>query len=153
MKSAINDTVEYVKLLAQDLAGCEPNYAVLAIMLDLRIPVNYDGFEYLKAAVIMQHEEPTLDLVNDIYEALAKRYGVTTEMVASGIRGAVKTAWNRTEPKKWCRYLPTIPTGKSGAPSNVEVITGLARIVELWQGCSEAYMRQRSREVVSCGME
>ena len=32
MKSAINDTVEYVKLLAQNLAGCKPNYAVLAII-------------------------------------------------------------------------------------------------------------------------
>lgn len=151
MISAINDTVEYVKLLAQNLAGCEPNYAVLAIMLDLKIPVNYDGFEYLKAAIVMQYEEPTRDLLNDIYKALAEHYGISADVIASAIRGAIKTAWSRTEPEKWSRYLPAVPIGKKGAPTNAEIITGLARIVELWQGCSEAYIRQRRGEVVSCG--
>lgn len=151
MKSAINDTVEYVKLLAQDLAGCEVNYAVLAIMLDLAIPVNYDGFEYLKAAILMQYEEPTRDLVNDIYEALADRYGISKDMVSFAIRSAIKTAWSRTNPEKWCRYLPAVPMNKMGAPTNAETITGLARIVELWYGCSKAYMRQYGREVVNCG--
>lgn len=151
MKSAINDTVEYVKLLAQNLAGCEPNFAVLAIMLDLGIPANYDGFEYLKSAIVLQYEDPTQDLLNDIYEALSDRYGISSDMVASAIRSAIKTSWSRTEAEKWCRYLPAAPISKGVAPTNAEVITGLARIVELWQGCSEAYIRQQNREVASCG--
>lgn len=153
MKCAINDTVEYVKLLAQNLADCEPNYAVLVIMLDLGIPVNYDGFEYLKAAVVMQYEEITRDLVNDIYVALAVRYGISADMVSSAIRSAIKTAWSRTEHKRWSRYLPAVPMEKGGAPTNAEVIAGLARIMELWQGCAKAYMSQRNRGVVSCGIE
>ena len=48
MKCAINDTIAYVKLLAQNLAGCDSNCAILAIMFDLAIPVNYDGFVSLE---------------------------------------------------------------------------------------------------------
>ena len=60
MKCATNDTIAYIKLLAQDLAGCNPNCAVLAILFDLSIPVNYDGFEYLKAAIVMFSTVPIL---------------------------------------------------------------------------------------------
>ena len=151
MKCAINDTITYVKLLAQNLAGCDSNCAILAIMFDLAIPVNYDGFQYLKEAVSIQYTDPRLDLVNNIYEILAKRYGVSTDMIASAIRSAVKAAWSRTEPEKWNIYLPTVSMARISAPTNAEVISGLARILELWQGCSDAYLRQSYMEVVSCG--
>ena len=151
MKCAINDTIAYIKILAQDLAGCDTNCAVLAIMFDLAIPANYDGFEYLKAAVIIQREDPTQDLVNNIYEILAKHYGTSTDMISSAIRSAVKTAWSRSSTETWCRYLPTVSLDKGGAPTNSEVIAGLARTLELLQGCSNAYMRQQHQEVVSCG--
>lgn len=149
----MNDTIAYVKILAQDLAGCEPDCALLAILFDLTVPVNYDGFEYLKASVIIQHANPTLDLVNDIYEMLAKQYGVSTDMIAAAIRSAIKVAWSRADTEKWYRYLPTVPTDKGTAPTNAEVIAGLARIIELWQGCANAYLRQQSKEVASVGRE
>ena len=105
MKCAINDTIAYVKLLAQDLAGCDTNCAILAIMFDLAIPTNYDGFEYLKAAITIQHADPNLDLVNDIYEILSKRYRVSADVVSSAIRSAIKVARNHTEPEKWNIYF------------------------------------------------
>ena len=43
MKSAISDTVEYVKFLAQRLGGCKPNGIVLIMLMELGIPVNYTG--------------------------------------------------------------------------------------------------------------
>ena len=151
MKCAIHDTITYVKLLAQNLAGCDSNCAILAILFDLAIPVNYDGFEYLKAAISIQHTEPGFDLVNNIYERLAKRYGVSADVISSAVRSAIKSAWHHTEPAKWRIYLPTVPISRSSAPTNAEVISGLARILELWQGCSESYLRQLRKEVVSCG--
>ena len=151
MKCAIQDTIAYIKLLAQNLAGCDSNCAILAILFDLAIPVNYDGFEYLKAAVSIQYTEPSLDLVNNIYEILAKRYDVSTDVISSAVRSAIKSAWHHTEPTKWRIYLPTVPMSRSSAPTNAEVISGLARILELWQGCSESYLRQFHKEVVSCG--
>lgn len=152
MKCATNDTIAYIKLLAQDLAGCNPNCAVLAILFDLSIPVNYDGFEYLKAAIVMQYENPTFDMVNDIYQIIADKYGnLNVEMVSTAIRSAIKTAWLRGDTSRWSRYLPTVPINLKRPPTNAEVISGLARIIELWQGCSNAYLRQQNKEVVSSG--
>ena len=148
-----NDTIGYIKQLAQDLAGCNPDYTVLSILLDMTVPVNFKGFEYLQAAILMQYERSTRDLVNDIYRMLAKDYGISEEMIASTIRGAISAAWNRGDKNIWFRYLPTIPRDRSSAPTNAEVIAGLARILQLWRGCSEAYMRQQCKEVVSSGRE
>lgn len=143
-----NDTVAYIKILAQDLAGCDLECVVLAMLLDLTVPVNYSGFEYLKAAVVAQYEDPTLDLSNDIYALLAQQYGISSDMVSAAIRSAVKMAWSRAYTEKWHKYFPTAPMDKDGAPTNAEVIAGLARILQLWHGCSAAYLRQRLQEVV-----
>lgn len=151
MKSAMNDTITYIKHLAQDLAGCDPNCAVLAIMFDLAIPVNHRGFEYLKAAILMQSENHTLDLVNNIYVAIAETHGnISADMVSSSIRRAIKVAWDHSDTCVWDKYLPAIHTNKDRPPTNAEMIAGLARIIELWQGCANAYLRQLHKEVVSC---
>ena len=151
MKGAISHTIAYIKLLAQDLAECDLDCVLLAILFDLKMPVTFDGFEYLKAAVVMQYENPTMDLVNDIYVRLADRYGVNSDMIASAVRGIITAGWKRADRELWYLYLPTIPRGKNGAPTNAEVIAGLARILELWQGCAKAYLRQQRKEVVSNG--
>lgn len=152
MKCAAKETITYIKLLAQDLAGCDPDCAVLAIMFDLVIPVNHSGFEYLKTAILIQYENPTMDLVNDIYVAIAEMHGnISADMVASSIRRAVKVAWDHSDTSVWDRYLPAVLTNKKRPPTNAEVIAGLARVIELWQGCSDAYLRQQYKEVVSSG--
>lgn len=150
MNCDTNDTVAYIKRLAQDLAGCEVPCAVISMLLEMTVPANFDGFEYLKAAVVIQQEEPTRDLVNQIYRMLAERYSVSEEIVASSIRSAISTAWKRADREIWYLYLPTIPRDRDSAPTNAEVIAGLARITELWKGCADAYLRQRGKEVVSC---
>lgn len=151
MKCATNDTITYIKLLAQDLAGCDPDCAVLAIMFDLAIPVNHSGFEYLKTAILMQYENPTLDLVNNIYIAIAETHGnISADMVSSSIRRAIKVAWDHSNTSVWDKYLPAVLTNKNRPPTNAEMIAGLARVIELWQGCANAYLRQLQKEVVSC---
>ena len=154
MKRATNETIAYIKLLAQDMAGCEPNCAVLAIMFDLRIPVNHHGFEYLKTAILLQYENPMLVVVNEIYQTIAKMYGnISEEIVATAIRRAIRTAWDHGNKAIWDTYLPVVTTNKDRPPTNAEVIAGLARIIELWQGCSVAYLRQQHQytEVASIG--
>ena len=82
MKCATSDTIRYIKRMAQNMVGFDPNYAVLAFMLDLKIPVNPHGFEYLKTAIILRYENPTMDLANDIYLAIASTYGnISSEML------------------------------------------------------------------------
>ena len=152
MKCATNDTIAYIKRLAQDMTGLDSNCAVLAFMLDLKIPVNLHGFEYLKTAILMQCENPTMDLVNDIYPAIAETHGdISGEMIAASVRRTIKAAWDRGNLKLWHIYLPAATIYDKHPPTNAEVIAGLARILELWQGCSNAYLRQQHKEVVSSG--
>lgn len=156
MKSAIDDTVEYVKLLAQRLGGCSPNCVVLVILMDLGIPVNHVGFEYLKEAILLQYEDPVRDLENDIFPAIAAKYGdgtISNKLLETAIRSVIRSAWSRTQVDVWQKYIPSICSSAGRPPTNTEVISGLARIVELWQGCADAYMRQKNREVISCGTE
>ena len=154
MKCAIDDTVEYVKILAQRLVGCSPNGIVLVMLLDLGIPVNYTGFEYLKTAILLQFEDPMRDLANDIYPLIADRVGkdVGNDVIDVAIRSAARVGWDRTEITVWQKYIPTISDSQKKAPTNAELIASLARIVELWQDCSEAYKSQYSREEVYNGI-
>lgn len=152
MKCAINDTIAYIKRMAQDMAGFGPDYAVLAFMFDLKMPVNLYGFEYLKAAIMLRYENPTMDLANEIYLAIASAHGnITGEMVAASIRRVIRSSFEQGNIEKWALYLPASNLTAEHPPTNAEAIAGLARIVEFWQGCSEAYLRQVSKEVVSCG--
>ena len=152
MKYATSDTIAYIKRMAQNMAGFEPNYAVLAFMLDLKIPVNLYGFEYLKTAIMLRYENPTMDLANDIYLTIASTHGnVSGEMIAASIRRVIKAAFERGNSTRWKIYLPASNLTEAHPPTNAEVIAGLARILELWQGCSEAYLRQQHKEVVSSG--
>ena len=154
MKCAVNDTITYIKLLAQDIAGCDPNCAVLAILFDLRIPVNHHGFQYLKTAILLQYQNPMLIVLNEIYQEIAEMYGdVSEDIIAASIHRVIKAAWERGARPLWETYLPAANVNKTGPPTNSEVIAGLARIVELWQGCSDAYLRQLKREVVSSERE
>ena len=152
MKCATSDTIRYIKRMAQNMIGFDPNYAVLAFMLDLKIPVNPHGFEYLKTAIILRYENPTMDLANDIYLAIASTYGnISSEMIAASIRRVIKSSFDRGNVTRWQLYLPASNLTEDRPPTNAEVIAGLARIVEFWQGCSEAYLRQQYKEVVSSG--
>lgn len=152
MKCATSDTITYIKRMAQNMAGFDPNYAVLAFMLDLKIPVNPHGFEYLKTAILLRYENPTMDLAKDIYLAIASTHGnISGEMIAASIRRVIKSAFDRGNITRWQIYLPAAIITEDRPPTNAEVIAGLARIVEFWQGCSDAYLRQQHKEVVSCG--
>ena len=152
MKSAIDDTIAYIKHMAQDMVGFDPKYAVLAFMFDLKIPVKHYGFEHLKSAILMRYENPTMDLVNEIYWAIAETHGdASGEVVAASIRRVIRSSFDRDNITKWKIYLPASTLTEEHPPTNAEVIAGLARIVEFWQGCSEAYLRQANKEVVSCG--
>ena len=124
------------------------------ILLELGIPVNHVGFEYLKTAVLLQYEDPMRSLSNDIYPVLLKRYTNGTgsvKQIEGALRSVARTGWERTGIDTWRKYFPTIRYQLSGPPTTSEVIAGLARIVELWKDCSDAYLRQCDREVTGCG--
>ena len=151
MQCAIDDTIEYVKHLARQMVGCSPDCVILVVLMKLGIPTTHMGFEFLKTAVFLRYEDPLRTLTNDIYPALRKRYGlyITDEQFESAIRTAIQQGWKRIGLPTWRTCFPTILyENRKGKPSNAEFIDELARIVELWCGCAEAYARQGYREEV-----
>ena len=154
MKSAITDTVAYVKDMAQNMAGLDLRCVALSILMDMAIPINYSGFAYLREAVLMHYENPMLDLANETYLVIGTKYGgYDSDTVATDIRSATRVAWFQRDAEKWSIYLPALNPGKNKPPTNAELIAGLARILELYQGCAEAYLRQQNKEVVGNGSE
>lgn len=150
MESAANDTIAYIKQLGRDLAGHSPECAVLSFLMDLSFPLDLKGCEYVIAAVLLQREDPVRDLANSIYITIALRYCVTPKIVEAAIRRVIRISWTRAAHRLWFRYLPTIDPVRSAPPTNAEVIAGLARVLQLWQSCAEAYLRQRPKEVTGC---
>ena len=156
MKCAVDATIEYVKHLAQQLTGFDTSGVVLVILLRLRIPTNYDGFEYLKTAILLRNENPTWTMANDIYPELRRRYGkyITDEQIETAIRTAISMGWGRSNIQVWKIFFPTIlAEDEEKRPSSTEFIYELARIVELWCDCAAAYARQLSREEVGHGIK
>ena len=150
MNCAANDTITYLKPLAQNMAGFAPNYVVLSFLMDLKIPVSPYGFEYLRAAVLLRYENPMMDLANGIYLAIGATCGnVSSDVISAAIHRSIKTGFERSDPALWQLYLPSSVITGEHPPTNSEVIAGLARTLELWQGCAEAYLHQQYREVVS----
>ena len=152
MNCAMNDSISYIKLAAQIMAGVDPDTAALAFLIDLQLPMDMHGFEYLKAAVLLQSRHPTMDLQNDIYPAVGRTYGnLPGDVIAAAVRRIVRSAWKQGNYEKWLLYLPAAKMSENRPPTNGDVIAGLARSLELWEGCANAYLRQQHKEVVSYG--
>lgn len=151
MDRAVRKTVAYIKILAQDMAGFDPDTVILTILFDLKLPVDHHGFGYLRTAVLLQYRNPRLLTANEIYQIIAQQWGdVSAEAVATNIRRAIHITWDQEGMGHWKIYLPWAKVTREHIPTNAEVIAGLARILELWQGCADAYLRQHCKEVVCC---
>lgn len=155
MRSAVDDTIEYIDHLAQQLECYDASYLILIVLMKLRVPTNYDGFEYLRVAILLRYENPTRTMANDIYPEIRAMYGkyITNEQIESAMRGAILIAWKRTDIHIWKLFFPTLMSEKAKRPSSSEFVDELARIVELLYRCAGAYARQRSREEAEYGIQ
>lgn len=107
---------------------------VVALLIELYVPQDYDGFEHLRRAVLLYRKDPTQGLSQGLYRAVAEQYdrGVTAPQIEQAIRRAIRAAWKYSSEKEWKLYFPN----QSLKPSNGCFIAQLARLVDLWEGCS-----------------
>ena len=155
MRSAVDDTIEYINHLSQQLECYDASFVILLVLMKLGVPTNYDGFEYLRIAILMRYENPMCTMVNDIYPEIRAKYGkfITNEQIESSMRSAIIIAWRRTDIHIWKLFFPTIMDTKVKRPANTEFVDELARIVELLCSCAGAYERQRSRKEVEYAIQ
>ena len=131
------ETLKHVLFLARHLPKDNVQTAVALILLELEIPSEYDGFRYLKSAIPMYYENPSLFLTKELYPAVGKIHGSSGLMVERSIRFAISSAWKRSDKKAWNLYFPMNQNRKIQKPSNGEFIAQIARFLELWQNCYE----------------
>lgn len=148
MPYSLDYVLKRMSLLARHLHGCDPAYIAVILLMELGVSTKYDGFEYLKCAIVMRFENPRLCIAKEVYPAVSRQTAeyVSENQVERSIRNAIRAAFKYRDEEAWAHYFPTSCNGKVARPSNAEFITRLARVLELWKGCCQAYEQQSYSE-------
>lgn len=97
--------------------------AISEILTQLGFRSKHDGYHYLCRAVAGYVAHPGQMLTKQLYDSVAKAYGVSVEQVERGIRFAIESAWKCRNEQLWHRLL-AVDTAER--PTNGTVIIGLA---------------------------
>lgn len=140
----MEETLEHIKFLARYWGRAGLQYMVITLLLELSVPTGCDGFDYLKESIILYYEDPMQTITKGLYPAVADQYDcfVDGTQIESSIRNAIRKAWKNRNENNWRRYFPPNIYGEIPKPSNTEFISRIARVLELWKGCCEAYEQQ-----------
>jgi two-component system response regulator (stage 0 sporulation protein A) len=103
-----------------------------AMLMDLLhqigLPSHFKGHVYLKEAVLMVMENPTLlgGLTKQVYPVIAERHHSTPSGVESAIRNALVTTWHRGNREFLITLLGSHLNGETPMPTNSVLIAKLA---------------------------
>lgn len=109
-------------------------YIVTKAMLQLGFTPAYNGFFFLRDAVLTARRDPeALTLITKLlYAPLAKAYGVTPQNIEKSIRKAADAVWRRNGGKgKTVTVLNSEYRYSRTRPENRELIALLCRFTEL----------------------
>lgn len=111
--------------------------ATLFILNDLCIPVNYNGFDYLRRGIPKALECTTQIVANEIYEIVGSQYipKVERQNMEFAIRDAIRAAWKNRTDGRWSYYFPDYMVKRRKPPSNLEFISAIVYFLMLWQDC------------------
>lgn len=138
MDSTISETLRHVLLLARHLDKCDLRGVTIVALMELGVPTKSIGFEYLKRAILLQHEDPTRALTKDIYLEISLRCKLNSEeQVDQAIRDAIRIAWENGSKAAWRWYFSYDGQAPRRRPTNSEFISKISCILELWQACKE----------------
>ncbi len=101
---------------------------------ELAVPANIKGYEYLRTAICMVIEEPTLarGITKILYPSIAKKFEDTPAKVERAIRHAIESAWNRIKPEKVYEIFGYTISKSKGKPTNSEFISILADHIKIY---------------------
>lgn len=71
------------------------------VFLELGIPQNVKGYDYLMAAVLLATDEPEIvrALYKELYPRVADLFNTTASRAERAMRHAIELAWNNSDPK------------------------------------------------------
>ena len=137
----IEETLKHALFLARHIHKGDLQCAATAVLLELRVPANRIGFDYLKNAIVLFYDDPAQMITKGLYPAVGELYEAKpgSVQVEQAIRAVIKDAWKNRNEKVWVYYFSSVidKNGNLKKPSNSEFIAGIGRFLELWQGCCE----------------
>lgn len=140
MKGSIENRLEHIRFLVREMHGCSISAVALAMLLELNIPTNHVGFDYLLHAVVTFCKDPLMTLSNGIYPAVAAcyAYDIGNEEIEQAIRSAIQKAWKNRDEVAWKYYFSQGPYDSIKKPTNSEFISRIGRVLQLWKKFTES---------------
>ena len=137
MNCANEPIITRAEFMARHLNKHNIRSATLLVLYDLRIPINYDGFDYLLNAIPEAFACETQIVAGEIYDIVGSQYTpkVESRNMDSAIRDAIKAAWKNKAEANWNCYFPEYIINRKKPPSNLEFIVAIVYFLELWQDC------------------
>lgn len=101
---------------------------VTEILHQIGVPAHIKGYHFLRDAILMNVEEPTLinAVTKRLYPAIAKRHDTTASRVERAIRHAIEVAWDRGDVDILNSYFGYTIHNLRGKPTNSEFIAMIA---------------------------
>ena len=99
-----------------------------SVFLELGIPQNVKGYDYLMAAVLLATDEPELiqAMTKELYPRVADLFNTTESRAERAMRHALELAWSNSEPKTLFKMFGyTVGTAKD-KPTNGNFIATMA---------------------------
>ena len=95
-----------------------------SVFLELGIPQNVKGYDYLMAAVLLATDEPELirAITKELYPRIADFFNTTTSCVERSMRHALELAWNNSEPRTLFKLFGHTASATQGKPTNSNFI-------------------------------
>lgn len=103
------------------------------LFLQLGIPANQQGYHFLREAVWMVIQDPSLQrrLMLGLYPKIAELYNTSVYCVEHSMRCAITAAWNRGRPELAEKVLGRVVLTSYDKPTNGELIALIAEHLKL----------------------
>ena len=132
----IDKTLNHVLFLTRRFNGNDLESAILAVLLELGLSAQSDGFHYLRTGIMLKYSNPNQRIIKMLYPAIGKCYEpeIGANQIEQAIRSAIGAAWEIRDEDTWECFFPS--RGREAKkPSNGEFICKIACILELWHSC------------------
>ena len=136
--TGVDSLIEHLDFLARNLADYDENYILRIVLLEIGVPTQGYGFDYVEEAVMLWYGGAMRRVSKEIYPNVARKYGIcaTAPQVEKTIRSTIIRSWKERD-EMWDIYFHT-----SKRPTNAEFISRLAKILEMWHDRRELLRRK-----------
>lgn len=131
------NTLRHARFMAQRLKKFNPETAVILILIELGIPSNRDGYDYLRRCILYKYRQPAQFYINKMYIEIGKSYHpkISISSMERSIRILIKNIWAQRDEELWSYYFPVDDYGYVKKPSNTVFVSEIARFMTLVEQC------------------